>query len=201
LTDPTQGQSNYLDYHKNIILAENLITKHKYDQALFEFEKVFKLYRFIFLREYQVACQLALLTGRKDKAFQYLESGISKGWTLKHIRQNKFLSELLAEPKWREIKSGLKSKTESHSQEINQSLRLIVHEMFRKDQRKAFGAIFRIGDKAQEKYGYKKFGPHSELQLAELDRILDTYGYPGEQLIGNDYWMSTIVSHHNSASK
>jgi hypothetical protein len=37
--------------------------------------------------------------------------------------------------------------------------------------------------------------------MFELIKILDDQGYPGEQLIGNNYWMSTILSHHNSISK
>ena len=73
--------------------------------------------------------------------------------------------------------------------------------MFKKDQGKALGALFRIGDKAQEKYAMKKFAPHSEIQMTKLIKILENQGYPGERLIGNDYWMSTIISHHNSISK
>jgi hypothetical protein len=37
--------------------------------------------------------------------------------------------------------------------------------------------------------------------MEELRKILDSHGYPGEQLIGNNYWMSTILSHHNSISE
>jgi hypothetical protein len=36
--------------------------------------------------------------------------------------------------------------------------------------------------------------------MADLDRILGQYGYPGEKLIGNNFWMSTILGHHNSIS-
>lgn len=31
-------------------------------------------------------------------------------------------------------------------------------------------------------------------------QILASYGYPGEQLIGNDFWGSVMLSHHNSIS-
>ena len=30
---------------------------------------------------------------------------------------------------------------------------------------------------------------------------MEATGYPGEQHIGNDYWASTILSHHNSISR
>lgn len=73
--------------------------------------------------------------------------------------------------------------------------------MFKKDQKKALGALFRIGQKAQNKYTEKKFAPHSEKQLGLLNSILKQYGYPGEQLIGNSLWASVILSHHNSISR
>jgi len=84
---------------------------------------------------------------------------------------------------------------------IDESLREKVQLMFKKDQKEALGALFRIGDKAQEKYAIKKFAPHSEAQIKELIIILENQGYPGEQLIGNDYWMSTIIGHHNSITQ
>jgi len=72
--------------------------------------------------------------------------------------------------------------------------------MYKLDQKKAIGALLRIGNKAQERYGEKKFAPHSEEQLVELDEILIEYGYPGEKLISDNWWVSIIVSHHNSIS-
>jgi hypothetical protein len=73
--------------------------------------------------------------------------------------------------------------------------------MFARDQWKALGALLRIGDKTQQKYAERKFAPHSETQISELIKILETAGYPGEKLIGNSIWISTILSHHNSISK
>ena len=63
------------------------------------------------------------------------------------------------------------------------------------------GALFRIGSKSQDNYAENKFAPHSEQQISELRDILLEIGYPGEKLIGNDYWVSTILSHHNSISQ
>jgi len=76
-----------------------------------------------------------------------------------------------------------------------------IHSMFKKDQCKALGAFLRIGEKAQKRYAEKKFAPHSEKQMAELDTVIEQFGYPEEQLIGNNMWASVILSHHNSISK
>ena len=37
--------------------------------------------------------------------------------------------------------------------------------------------------------------------MHDLEFILDKIGYPGERIIGNNFWMSTILSHHNSISQ
>ena len=72
--------------------------------------------------------------------------------------------------------------------------------MFKKDQRKALLALFRVGA-TQERYTEKRFAPHSEQQMAQLLPIIDQYGYPGERLIHNGYWAAVMLSHHNSISK
>ena len=72
--------------------------------------------------------------------------------------------------------------------------------MFSKDQKMALKALLKIGQKAKEKYYENKFAPHSENQMAQFITIINTEGYPGEKLIGNTFWMVTILSHHNSIS-
>jgi hypothetical protein len=72
--------------------------------------------------------------------------------------------------------------------------------MFIKDQRKAFGALFTFSPRGQDRYAERYFAPHSVKQLGELINVLEEKGYPGEKLIGNDYWTATILSHHNSIS-
>jgi hypothetical protein len=75
-----------------------------------------------------------------------------------------------------------------------------MEEMFKKDQRLDLPYYFRIGQKTKDRYATKKFTPNSEKQIRRLKELLNKYGYPGEQLIGNDFWMSTILVHHNSIS-
>lgn len=72
--------------------------------------------------------------------------------------------------------------------------------MFNKDQQKALLALLTLNAKRREQYAEKRFAPHSEQQLVQLSRIINTYGYPGEKLIHNGYWASVILSHHNSIS-
>lgn len=195
------SMANYLNYHKRVIQIENRVVAKEYETALAEYAELFSSFDFIFLRDYQVASQLAFLSNNQELGKKYIELGISSGWSLKSIKNNKFLRSRLGASAWKEIKSNYEVLAAERIEKLNLSLRLQVHQMFKRDQKMAIGAWFRLGDKAQERYGDEKFAPHSEKQIAELKEILAKYGYPGEQLIGNHYWMSTVVSHHNSISK
>lgn len=191
---------DYLQYHQQIIEAEKLISEENFNAALSQYERVFDTHDFVFLRDYQVAAQLALFLNDKKKAFHFIKEGILAGWELKAIKKNKYLFQLNKESEWKSIVTGYDSLRIAYNKSLNQPIRNKAKEMFTKDQRKAFGALFRIGDKAQQKYAERKFAPHSEKQLFELIAILESAGYPGEKLIGNRYWISTILSHHNSIS-
>lgn len=192
---------DYTWYYEQVIKAEELIGSESYKEALSRYESLPESYDFVFLSTYQTMAQLALILGERDKAINYIQKGIESGWEIKSIRQNTYLSNQLSKTEWRLIEStyeGLRSRYESG---LNNGLREQVRTMFKKDQWKALGALFRFSAKMQDRYAERKFAPHSEMQMKAFVEILDKYGYPGEQLIGNDYWMSTILAHHNSISK
>lgn len=194
-------QKDYLQYHKQVAVAEGLICEDKFEDALQIYDHVFQSYDFIFSRDLKIAAQLAFYLNDKQKAFRYIQKGIAAGWEKKALRKNKFLKPLRDDPGWKTIEKEYDRLHAQYLLKIDQSTRAEVHNMFKKDQRKAIGALFRIGDKAQEKYATRALAPHSEIQMTQLIQILEKIGYPGEQLIGNDFWMSTIISHHNSITR
>ena len=83
---------------------------------------------------------------------------------------------------------------------INIDIRNRVQFMFEEDQKIAFRASQIEDEEEQEAFISKKFTKHSEEQIKKLLQIIIKNGYPGEFLIGNDFWSSTILSHHNSIS-
>lgn len=195
------GQRDYIDYHRTIADAEKLIAHQKYQDALSSYKRVFATYDFVFSRDYKVATQLALYVGSTDEAFTYLRKGIASGWTMKSINKNEFLKPLKSHTEWVTIEKQYVVLRKIYRQKINLSVRTAVKKMFAKDQRKALLALLRFSDKGQERYAEKKFAPHSEKQLAKLNEIIKTYDYPGERLIGNSYWASVMLTHHNSISE
>ncbi len=196
----TRVDDDYLAYHRAVTEAEMAIAAQDYNGALTLYARVFASHDFVFLRDYKIAAQLALYVGKTDDALSYLKKGIPGGWTMKSIRENKFLKKLQQLDDWKTVEQQYDSLRSIHHSRINPALRKRVQTMFRKDQWKALGALFTLSSHAQERYAEKRFAPHSEQQLAQLNQIIKTHGYPGERLIGNNYWTSTILSHHNSMS-
>jgi hypothetical protein len=196
----TRSDDDYLSYHRAVIEAETAIATQDYSKALSLYTRIFDSYDFVFLRDYKIATQLALYVGKTDDSFVYLEKGIASGWTMKSIKKNKFLGKLQQLDDWERVKRSYDSLRSIYQASIDPALRKRVQTMFRKDQWKAIGALLTLSSKAQQRYAERKFAPHSEKQLVKLNQIINTYGYPGERLIGNNYWISTILSHHNSMS-
>ncbi len=191
-----QDSENYLSYHQRIDEAERAIAAEQYEEALIIYEQVSNSYDFVFLRDLKVATQLAYYVGREDQGDELLKTTVAAGWSVKSARKNKYLSEVVSKEKWR----SLEDMDESSKREVNEELREQVREMYKRDQGKALAAFIKLREKSRLRYTREKFAPHSEGQMHQLIEILDDHGYPGERLIGNNYWMSTVVSHHNSIS-
>lgn len=194
-------KKDYVSYHRVAAQAEEQIANRQYDQALAHYRQLFTEYDVSFVRQYQIATQLALFVGRIDDAFTYLNEGIKAGWDVKSIRKNRFLRKLRDDPRWKEVQKQYPAFRAAYQKRINSPLREDVKKMFRNDQRKALGALFAFGPDGQTNYAETKFAPHSERQVRTLTQLIKTHGYPGEKLIGNRFWASVILSHHNSISK
>lgn len=193
-------KTNYTDYHKAVLVVEEYITTEDYKQALSEIETIISSYDFVFLKEYKIAAQLALKVEDKPKAFQLLEKSIAAGWSLKQIKKERFLKPLTTSNHWASLVKKNLAMNQSYENKLNLDLQEVTKAMYKKDQKMAWKYLFRIGQKAKERFANKKVKPHALEQMKKLDSIIKVQGYPGEKLIGEPEWMSTILSHHNSVS-
>lgn len=194
------AEPDYFEYHLSIEKAEGFIADESYAQALTVYREVFENFDFVFLRDYKVASQLAYYLDSLSTGVDLVKKGIAAGWKLKEIKRNVFLASKMSKADWSEIKSAEDSLKSIYFDRINEEVGAKVHDLFKKDQKKAMGSMVRIRGASQVSFGVKKFAPHSEEQMRQAIIIFEAYGYPGEKLIGNDYWMSTIISHHVSIS-
>lgn len=194
------AQENYWDYHKAVLRAEVCLAKEDFQSAYSIYQNLIDTYPFVFLRDYQVASQLALQVGDTTSAFTYIRKGIAGGWKKKYLKNTTFLKPIFRHPKWENVKVDYKKLRQEFEAKRESPLGEQVRAMSRKDQRKALRALFVINSKAQDRYAERAFAPHSEQQLAELKEIMEKDGYPGENKVGSGVYIATIISHHNSIS-
>lgn len=192
---------NFFNYHNQINNAEKLISQEKYNKALKIYDQTFSEYHFVFLRDYIIASQLALHLDKKDKALNYIKKSIIGGWELNELKKNKILINYLSNSDWKNLENEYAHLNSEYLKRINSKIRTKVESMFDKDQEIAFKASQIEDEIEQEKFILDEFPSHSEEQIKNLIKILDKDGYPGELLTGNNFWMSTILSHHNSIAE
>ena len=193
----TLPEDDYFSYHQNVIQSELLLTQKKFDEALAQLESNFSSYKFVFRRDYVLAAQIATHLDDLEKTTRYLLKSMEGGWPVKEIRKNPFFRKWKQHPDWISFLEKTKSVNKRATDE---QLSDQMHELFKKDQKMALKYLFRIGQRAQDRWAERKFAPHSEEQLAQLFPVILENNYPGERLIINNYWASTILSHHNSFS-
>ncbi len=196
-----QEKNNYTAYHRIVLVAEEYMATEQYDKALNQLNTIFETYDFVFLKDCKVATQLAIHLGNTKKAFYFLEKGMLSGWTLKAIKKDKFLAPLKASKEWDGFVQKYPALHSIYQQKLDLELRETTKLMYKKDQKFAFKYLFKIGQKAKESFANKKGVAHAKVQFEQLNQIIMTKGYPGEKLIGEPEWVSTILSHHNSISE
>ncbi len=194
-------EGDYYTYHTEIYKAEELIVQQSFSEALNIYRRVFDTYDFIFVRDYKVATQIAWHLGLEDKAYKYLRLGIAGGWEMKSIKRNRFLKGLRRQKEWSTIQNQYDSLWGVYQKKIKQEIRSEVRQMSLRDQRKAFGAIFRLGSNSRDRFGENKFAPLNEKHVLRLLEIIENDGFPGEKLVGFEPWGQGILSRHNSISQ
>ncbi len=201
LIGQSEDSRDYFTYHSRVNQAEVHLSQGHFEQALNAYEEIFETYDFVFGRDYKIAVQLALYQKEDKRALEFLQKAFRNGLDLKEVRKLPSLKKLRTTPGWANLENSYDSLSAASPNPVDLPTREMVRSMYKKDQKKAMGALLRIGDKAQIAYAEKTFAPHSEKQLTQLKGIISRGGYPGEKRIRNDYWASTILSHHNSISR
>ena len=200
LSTPLLAQLDYFQYHKQVLEIESLLAADQYQQALTKYDELFAIYDYVFLKDYKIAAQVAAHLGQEDKAFDYLGLGVSDGWTIKGIKKHSKLKPLKRNPRWSELERSYEALRQDFLERINDSLRNEVNLLSKEDQKLALKYLLKPSKKARNQFIEQEAIPLSERHMTVLTEIIQKIGYPGERLIGNSVWMSTILGHHNSLS-
>jgi hypothetical protein len=197
---PAQQPADYQAYHRQIIQADQALVAGNYRAALAVMDTVFAQYAFVFLRDYQVAAQVAAYIGNAPRAFRYLRLAALAGWDLTAIRKVKLFARLRKDPAWQRFAQEYPALHQRYLQRLDTTMARRLQQMFGDDQRLAAENLKISDEKAQEVFLLQHFVPQNEAQVKQIHAMLLQQGYPGEKRIGNTVWASTILSHHNSVS-
>lgn len=166
---------DYINYHKNINKAEVLFfMENKTDSALFHYEKVFKDYDFIFVKDLVNAAQIAVFAKKPYR--KYIEQGFEQGLKLSHLNQFKLFENVL--PILNKDKNLLKiynTKRKEYLKKIDFKYLDWVYKMAIKDQQNKHEKV---------KINMAKY---NDVLLPFTDRLIDSIikkGFPGDRLLG-----------------
>lgn len=191
------GQTkNYLDYHNEIIKAEEYIVARQFGESLKIYRNLTDTYKHVFLRDIKVAAQLSAYVNDTDNLFYFLEQGMKKGWTSKEIMKRETLKKFKTDSRWKKIKTKQDQFKEDFENSINLELRKEIKEMLVKDQKRAIRVALTPVKKWRERYTNRKFVPNNRNQVRRINKIIDQIGYPGEKIIGDKSWATVIISHN-----
>lgn len=191
------GQTkNYLNYHKEIIKAEEFIVRRQFNESLAIYRMLADKYEHVFRRDIKVAAQLSAYLNDTDNLFRFLEKGMKSGWTLKEIMKIKPLKKFKNDNRWKKLKANQYQFRKGFENSINLQLRTEIKKMFNEDQKRAIRAALTPTKKWREQYTNRKFVPNNREQVRRINQIIDQLGYPGEKTIGDNSWVTVIISHN-----
>lgn len=191
------GQAqNYLEYHREVIRAEECIVRTQFDESLEIYRALTGNYDHVFLRDIKVAAQLSAHVNDREQLFYFLEAGMKKGWTSKAIMRMKVMKKFRRDDRWKVIKSNEDQFKKEFANRINLQLREEVKKMLAEDQKKAIRVALTPVKKWRDRYTNRKFVPNNRAQVRRLNQIIDESGYPGEKIIGDRSWAMVVISHN-----
>ncbi|WP_142683873.1 DUF6624 domain-containing protein [Chitinophaga polysaccharea] len=138
---------------------------------------------------YDAACYNAL-AGQTDKAFQYLNQSIQKGFLdIDALQKDADLISLHAKSSsWNRLLDYLKKTIKDQEQKLNLPLKSELEVIYKLDQQyrllldsvqKKFGA-----NSAQLKELWFQIDVTDSINLSKVKRIIQSYGWPGKDLVG-----------------
>ncbi len=193
-----EGQ-DYSDYHHSVRVIEASLLQEEWEEALTLSVQLERDFEFLFKKDLKIALQLAYRVGNSVSFRRFSEKAFERGWdwkkAKKELRDNSDFEFWLGDS----LKSI--SKRTRRIPLAYPEVREQVKRLFIQDQWQALGALFTFSSERQDRYAEKKFAPKARERVEEIQSIIDSLGYPGEMLIGNSVWGSTILSHYNSISE
>lgn len=192
----------YTQSYADLIAEGNRFYEEKdYVASTTSYERAFELNDSVSVGDYYNAACSAALANEKDKAIQFLTQSIDAGWTsLKWMIQDADLANLHEEKGWTTQVERLAKIREEIEKDWNHPLIEELEDLAEKDQR------HRIHMRTvSDKYGWNSSQmdslwnlqtPIDSINLLRIIEIIDTFGYPGKSIVGDQASTAFLVIQH-----
>lgn len=168
--------------------AKKLYKSKEYALSGQTYDKAFKQKQGRAVDYYDAACSWAL-AGNKDKAFDYLDLALDKGWHNKDwLSRDKDLQSLHAEKNWDKILKKAQANLDMYEKDFDKELQSQLEQLYIKDQ-----TLRQLYREAEQKFGQKSeqmtyfwsvVNKQDKENEKEIIEILDKKGWPGTSLVG-----------------
>lgn len=166
-----KNNTNYFDYHNQINKAETLLFKeNNLDSCFYYYNKTFKEFDFIFVKDLVNAAQIAKLNKREYK--KYIMQGFENGLKLYHLESfSIFKNELSSLQKDQKL-------IIKYNEGRKKYLARIDFEYLDKVYNVA------IGERVNKYFERSKHKHKLEYEFSVLSNIIKKKGFPGDKLLG-----------------
>lgn len=182
---------NYIPYFKAIAEAETAVSDSNFTAALSIYETQFLAYPFIFPKDAYIAAQVAIATDNYMLAKYFVYRGISCGLDSGTLKANphtyKWWVNNLGNTISVTIYDSLRKINEAR---INQTLRMQMVELIRKDQKlrkrnETYLNAVVFNHKLKPRL-YRKWMRQADSQSLQILQLTRKHGFPSHQLIGSN---------------
>jgi len=166
------GQQNYFEYHSKINRAEELFANEEFEESLNEYDSVFQKFDYIFIKDYIIAAQVAILNKDQEKTTHWLKQALIKGYDCKCVKRIKVFEDYVNTRLWQDLQSQDENLKKQYQQSINLDLHYEFHHRYKQEQE----------SKRQE----DKYVPIVYRNYFRIKSLMDSIPFPSERIIGID---------------
>jgi hypothetical protein len=177
------------NYNSIVHQARSALNKKDYKTASAQFQLAFAQQQDNYSDLYDAAC-VAALAGDKNRAFEWLDLSIERGWlNLDHLKKDSDLVGLHSDPRWIKTIDRLQTTIAEQEKKYDQRLKAQLEQIFDDDQnlRNQFVAIVQKSgyESEQAKALWKQIDEKDGLNFKAVEAILAEHGWLGAKQVGS----------------
>ena len=128
-----QNELSFMNYYKNFIEVEKLISNEDSKNAESELETLLIKYVPRFTKDYIIISQLCLLNKNKTKAIFWIKESMKYGAKLNCLKQIELLNKNITQNEWVLLKTKANELDSIYRSKINQSLALRINKNYQEE--------------------------------------------------------------------